>query len=109
MIRKFLMAFATVAVAAVTAGTAGTYKVDLPNSTQLDGQQLTAGHYKIDVVGNNAVFHNGKKEATVPVKVETASSKFGQTQYLYNHQPDGTLKLEQINVGGSHTTLAFSE
>ena len=109
MIRNFLIAFATVAAAAAMAATTGTYKVDLPDATEIHGTQLKAGDYKIDVVGDNAVFRHGKTETQIPVKVETGPAKFSQTQYLYNHRPDGTLGLEQINVGGSHTTLEFAE
>ena len=106
MIKKVLISFATIAVAAASAAT---YKVNLLEPTLVNGQELKAGQYKVDVNGDKAVFHNGKRATEAPVKVETAGEKFKQTSFRYDRNPDGKMKLQEIKVGGSNTTLVFAE
>jgi len=106
MIKRLLISFATIAVAAASAAT---YKVDLSEPLMVAGKQLPAGEYKIAVDGGKAVFHNGKQETEAPVKVETAGNKFKETTFRFDSAADGTRKLEEINVGGSHTSLEFGD
>ncbi|MFL6450394.1 MAG: hypothetical protein ACJ746_22340 [Bryobacteraceae bacterium] len=97
-----------VALAFLTAGlmtmSAATYKVSLHQDAVIDGKQVKAGNYKIEVKDNNtAVLTQGKKTVEVPVKTETAQSKFSSTQVQYT---DGN-NLQEIRVGGTNTKLVF--
>ena len=106
MIKKVLILFATLAVAAASAAT---YNVNLLEPTLLNGKELKAGQYKIDVQGDKAVFHRGKQTTEAPVRVETKGEKFRQTTFRYDRDPDGRMKLQEIKIGGSNTSLVFAE
>lgn len=106
MIKKVLISFATIAVVAASAAT---YRVNLLEPAVVNGQQLKAGDYKVDVVGDKAVFHSGKQATEAPVKVQTAGEKFKQTSFRYDRSQDGKLKLQEIDLGGSNTSLIFAE
>jgi len=105
MIKKVLISFATIALSAASAAT---YQVKLLEPTVVNGAELKAGAYKVDVEGNKAVFHIGKKVTEAPVKVETASDKFRDTSFRYDRE-NGKLKLIEMRIGGSATKLIFSE
>jgi hypothetical protein len=84
---------------------AATYKVSLHQDAVVNGKQVKAGSYKIEVKDNNtAILSQGKKNTVeVPVKTETAQSKFASTQVQYT---DGN-NLQEIRVGGTNTKLVF--
>lgn len=97
-----------VALAFLTAGlmtmSAASYRVSLHQDAMVDGKQVKAGDYKIEVKDNNtAVLSQGKKTVEVPVKTETAQSKFASTQVQYT----GGNNLQEIRVGGTNTRLIF--
>jgi len=108
MFKKFLISFATIAVAAASAAT---YHVRLVQDTLINGTELKAGEYKVDVLDKDskAVFHKGHATTEAKVKVENASSKFRQTTFRYDQEPNGKMKLQELNIGGSNTRLIFSE
>jgi|SRR5579884_2059083 len=108
MIKKVLFTFVTVAVAVASAAT---YHVRLLEDSTVNGNQLRAGEYKVDVLAdqNKAIFHLGKSATEAPVKVENASNKFHDTSFRYAKDADGKLKLQEVNIGGSTTKLIFSE
>src|SRR5438874_402378 len=97
------IAFALLSAGVMTMS-AATYKVSLHQDATIDGKQVKAGDYKIEVKENNtAVLKQGKKTFEVPVKTETAQSKFSSTQVQYT---DGN-NLQEIRVGGTNTKLIF--
>ena len=104
MIKKVLILFATLAVAVASAAT---YRVKLITPSVVNGTALKAGEYKVEVLDNKAVFTAGKQTAEAKVKVETADQKFGTTSSKYNQSPDGTMKLQEMKIGGSNTKLVF--
>jgi hypothetical protein len=102
MLNRIALAFLTAGV--MTMSAAGTYKVSLHQNVKVSGKQLKAGDYKIEVKDNNtAVLKQGKNTIEVPVKTETADSKFASTQIQYT---DGN-NLQEIRVGGTNTKLVF--
>jgi hypothetical protein len=102
MLNRIALAFLTAGV--MTMSAAGTYKVSLHQNVTVSGKQLKAGDYKIEVKDNNtAVLKQGKNTIEVPVKTETADSKFATTQIQYT---DGN-NLQEIHVGGTNTKLVF--
>jgi hypothetical protein len=108
MIKKVLISFATIAVAAASAAT---YHVRLLENSVVNGTELKAGEYKVDVLDNDkkAIFHKGKETTEAKVKVETANGKFHQTTMRYDRSTDGKMKLQEMNIAGSNTRLIFSE
>src|SRR3954454_12523589 len=102
MLNRIALAFLTAGV--MTLSAASTYKVSLHQDAMVNGKQVKAGDYKIEVKDNNtAVLKQGKNTVEVPVKTETAESKFSSTQVQYT---DGN-NLQEIRVGGTNTKLVF--
>ncbi|HZU24576.1 MAG TPA: hypothetical protein VFA04_03590 [Bryobacteraceae bacterium] len=95
------------ALAAAGLASAETYHVKLLDPTVVNGTELKAGEYKVDVADNKAVFHAGKKTVEAPVKVETAGGKFAATTLRYGAGADGKMTLQAIQLGGSRTRLVF--
>lgn len=101
MLNRIALAFLTAGVMTMSAAT---YKVSLHQDAMVDGKQVKAGDYKIEVKDNNtAVLSQGKKTFEVPVKTETAQSKFSSTQIQYTEGNN----LQEIRVGGTTTKLVF--
>jgi len=105
MIRKFLIVFTTLAVAVASAAT---YRVKLLQPTVISGTMLKAGEYKVEVGDNKAVFKAGKETAEATVKVESVNQKFTSTTFRYERGVDGSLKLQELKIGGSNVRLLFT-
>jgi len=105
MIKKVLITFATVAVAAASAAT---YHVQLLEPSMVNGNELKAGEYKLEVNNDTAVFKSGRKTTEAKVKVESANEKFGATSFRYDRSSDGRLKLQEVRIGGSNTRIVFA-
>ncbi len=99
--KKLILGFATIALAVASAAT---HKVTLFQTSNLGGQELKAGEYKIEVTDNKAVIKDGKKVVTTDVKVETEGQKFASTSIRYT---DGS-KVSEIRLGGTNTKLVFA-
>ncbi len=106
MIRKVLLSFAVVALAAVAS--AKSYTVNLSEPAVLGTTQFQPGEYKVEVVDQKAVIRNGKLHGEFPVKVETANSKYNTTTVRYSNG-DGKLRIQEIHIGGTTTKLVFNE
>ena len=102
---KKLMAFLTVAAMSVAAA-AETYKVTLFQESIVNGTTLKPGDYKVMVDGEKATIGSGKSKVEVPVKIETADSKFSSTSVRYQNG-DGKYRVKEIRVGGTSTKLVF--
>ena len=90
-------------VAGVATASAATYRVSLYQDSTVNGQELKAGDYKIEVNNNTATLKKGKQTVEVPVHEETAPSKFASTQLQYVENN----KLQEIRLGGTTTKLVF--
>lgn len=94
----------TLLAAGVMTANAASYRVSLHQDTVVDGKQVKAGDYKIEVKDNNtAVLKQGKKEFEVPVRTEDTQSKFSKTEITYTNGNN----LQEIRVGGTTTKLVF--
>ncbi len=103
MFNKIALSLVTVGVMAASAA-AGTYKVSILQDSIVDGKQVKAGDYKIELKDNNtAVLKHGKQTIDIPARAETAPSKFDTTEIQYTNNND----LQEIRVGGTHTRIIF--
>jgi len=89
------------------ASAAPVYKVTLTQPAVVAGSVVKPGDYKIVVNGEKAVLTSGKVTLEVPVKVETGKQKFAHTS-VESREEGGKILLEDIQVGGTTTTLIFS-
>ena len=94
--------FGLLAVGLLSAGEAN-YRVSLHQDANVDGKQVKAGDYKIQVKDNMAVMKRGKETIEVPVRTENSGSKFSSTQIQYA----GNNTVQEIRIGGTNTKLVF--
>jgi len=106
MIKTLLICFATIALAVASA--ASTHRITLYNDASVNGQQLKAGEYKIQVKEGTAVITSGKSTFETPVKVENSGTKFPSTSVRFGNE-NGSTTVQEIRLGGTTTKLVFSE
>lgn len=102
MVKKSILAFATLALAVASA--ASSYSVTFYQPVVVNGQTLKAGDYKVQYNSDKATIQQGKTVAEVPVKVETSTDKYAATTVRLN----GT-QVEEIRLGGTKTKLVFEK
>ena len=102
MLNKVMLAMVSACVITLSAAT-GVYKVTLFQDSVVNGQQLKAGNYKIEMKGDNtAVLKQGKQTVEIPAHLQTGSSKFGTTEVEYSNN-----SVQEIRVGGTNTKIVF--
>ncbi|HTX39561.1 MAG TPA: hypothetical protein VME43_31295 [Bryobacteraceae bacterium] len=110
MLRKFVLAFAILALAAAFAGTVPAHGpgcwITLLGPSAVQGTPLAAGDYHVTVNGDKATFVRGKLSFTVDVKVESEVKKFDSTAIRFTDIA-GKSNITEIRIGGSKTKLLF--
>ncbi len=101
--KRILLSFITVGVMAASAAV-GTYRVSLFQDSIVDGKQIKAGDYKVEMQNNRAILKHGKETIEVPAREETSPSKFSVTEVQYTNNND----LQEIRIGGTNTKIVFS-
>ncbi|MBV8834552.1 MAG: hypothetical protein JO217_13320 [Acidobacteriaceae bacterium] len=102
MLNKLFLGLVTFGVMTLSAAN-GTYKVTLFQDSVVDGKQLKAGDYKVELKDNDAVMKLGKQVIEVPARAETNPSKFSSTEIQYKDNNT----LQEIRVGGTNTKIVF--
>lgn len=102
MVKNFLLGFASIALAAASA--ASSYNVTFYQPVMVNGSQLKAGDYKLELKGDTAVIKQGKTETEAPVKVENDGQKYQRTAVRLNGS-----QVEEIRIGGTSTRLVFDK
>jgi len=104
MLKQMRISFA---VLALSVASAATFPVSLIEPAVVNGKELKAGDYLLEVKENSIVILKGKKPlAEVPAKIENTSKKFERTQVLYNENK-GKFSIKQIELGGTSTRLTL--
>lgn len=103
MIKQALIA---VAVFAVSAAGAETFRVTLGQPSVIKGTEFKAGDYSLNVKDNVVVILKGKQKVEVPATVESVDKKFKNTKILYSEE-NGKYLVKEIQVGGTKTKLLF--
>jgi len=110
MLRKFVLAFAILALAAAFAGTVPThgpsYNITVVQPTVVKGATLAPGDYRLTLDNGKAIFAKGKNAVTVDVKIESQPSKI-ETTALRLEDVGGQQTLKEIRIGGTKTKLIF--
>jgi hypothetical protein len=111
MVRKFLVAFAILALVVACAGTVpapgSSFRVNLTQPSVVKGSELKPGEYKLSLGVDKATFSAGKTSVEAPVKVETATEKFRSTAVRYITE-NGKAVISEIRIGGTTTRLLFN-
>ena len=82
------------------------YSIRLSQPAEVGGTELKPGDYKVQVEGGKATIKGEGKTIETNVRVEDGAAKFARTSVRYD-TADGKYKMEQIQVGGTKTTLIF--
>jgi hypothetical protein len=101
MVKNVLLGFVTAALAVASA--AGSYSVTFYQPVTINGTELKAGDYKLELKDNGmAVIKQGKTMTEAPVKVETENQKFSRSSVRING-----MQVEEIRLGGTTKRLVF--
>jgi len=104
--KKLLFIFCALALPAAYAADK-TFRFSLHEQATLNGTELKAGDYRVQIDGDKATIRVGNTEIDVAVKVETADHKFRDTMVALEG-PSGHHRLSEIDLGGSNTRIVFS-
>jgi hypothetical protein len=105
MFKRFVLAFA---ILGLTVASAESYRVTLSQPSKVEGKQLKAGDYRLNVADSKLTIVNAKESVEVPVKVKTGDTKFDSTSIRYTGAGD-KVSITEIRIGGTKTTLVFEE
>ena len=105
MFKKLVLAFAILGLAAASAAT---YRVTLSQPSKVEGKQLKAGEYRLNIADSKLTIVSGKESVEVPVKVQNGETKFDTTAVRYTGTGD-KVSIKEIRLGGTKTTLLFEE
>ena len=104
MLKKFVLAFAVLALAVASAAT---YKVTILQPSVVKGNALKAGDYRLNVQDDKVTIVNGKQSVEVPVKIENVEQKYDSTAVRYSDE-GGKTTISEIRLGGTKTKLVFT-
>jgi hypothetical protein len=93
---------------ALAANAASSYNVTLSERAVVAGKELKPGNYKIEVEGDKATIKSNTQAVETNVSIQNSDRKFSQTSVRYD-RGDGTYHLDQIQIGGTKTTLVFGK
>jgi hypothetical protein len=104
MLKRLVLAFAILGIAVASAAT---YKVTITRSSAVNGNELKAGDYRLNVQNDKVTIVNGKQSVEVPVKIENVEQKYDTTVIRYSDQ-GGKFTISEIRLGGTKTKLVFT-
>jgi len=107
MFRKFVLAFAILALAAAFAGTVPSvhsYRITLTQSAVVNGTELKPGDYRLSVDTSKITLVNGKTSVEAPATVEGVDKKFDTTAIRYTGKT-----IAEIRVGGTKTRIVLNQ
>lgn len=104
MLKKFVLAFAILAIALASAGTvpgSHNYTITLIQPAVVNGAQLKAGDYRLTVDVTKVTLVKGNQTVELSTaKVETAEKKFDTTAIRFVGE-----NLAEIRIGGTKTRI----
>ena len=97
---QLILTLVTLALASANAATH--YNLKLATAQWAGDKQLNPGDYKLEIIGDKAVFTTGKSVIEVPAAIQKSDRKFSGTSY---HASDS--KIVEIDLGGTNTKIVF--
>jgi hypothetical protein len=113
MVKKFVLIFAVLAIAAAIAGTLPTghsnYKITLFRPATLNGAEFKAGDcvLTLNFVDSKITLTQGKQSVVVPAKFESVDQKFDVTAVRLNND-GGKQNISAIEIGGTKTRVTVN-
>ncbi len=99
--KKIMFAVATFALTAFAAS--NTFHVTFDEAAWINGTQVKAGDYKLQIEGDKAVLKSGKTVVEAPAKMQTADHKYQSTGVVM----DSKGKVQEIQIGGTTDRIVF--
>lgn len=100
-----VMAMGLLLLSSLTAAAKDTHRVKLYNDGKLNGTDVKAGEYRLEVDGANATFFKGNKEvARAVVREEKGEKKIDRNSVLYR---DGS--ITEIRIAGKDSKLVLGD
>jgi hypothetical protein len=92
---------ATLALGIANAG--APYDITLLDSFSVGKAELKAGDYKLEMLGDKAVFTSGKKSVSIPATMGKSDQPFAATVFVSQRS-----KLKEIDLGGTQDKILFA-
>lgn len=105
MFKKLVVSFALAGLAVLSAAQ---YRLTLFEPSEVNGQVLKPGEYKLVVNGDKAVISRGKNKVEATVSVEKMDSKYSATSVRYA-SGGGKFAVQEIRLGGTDTKVVFGD
>ncbi len=86
---------------------AKTYTLTLFQPSVLNGTEMKAGEYKLDLNGDKIVIRGNKQKVEANVQVVTNDQKYSSTSVRYGNR-DGKYRIQEIRIGGTNTKLVVN-
>ena len=102
MVKNILLGFASLALAVASA--ASSYNVTFYQPVMINGSELKAGDYKLELKDKTAVIKQGKTATEAPVKIENDGQKFQRTAVRVNG-----MQVDEIRIGGTTMRVVFDK
>ena len=103
MVKNILFGFATLALAVASA--ASSYNVTFYEPVMINGSELKAGDYKVELKDDKtALIKQGKTVTEAPVTVENQGEKFQRTAVRLEG-----MQVQEIRIGGTTTRVVFEK
>jgi hypothetical protein len=104
VMKRFVLGFVILALGVASAET---YRFTLFQPSVVQGTELKAGDYKLDLQDSKVVIKSGRQSVEATVKVENSETKFTATTVRYTVE-NGKHSIQEIRLGGSKTKLVFN-
>src|ERR1700761_6447541 len=102
MVKNILLGFASLALAVASA--ASSYTVTFYHPVMVNGAELKAGDYKVELKDKTALIKQGKTVTEAPVTVQNDGQKYSRTAVQLNG-----MQVEEIHIGGTNTRIVFDK
>ncbi len=107
MLKKFMLAFAILALAAAFAGTVPSvhsYRITLVQTAVVNGTELKPGEYRLNVDTAKITLVNGKQSVESPAQLESVDQKYDTTAIRYTGK-----NIAEIRVGGTKLKILLNQ
>jgi hypothetical protein len=102
MVKNILLGLASIALAVAIA--ASSYNVTFYQPVMINGSELKAGDYKLELKDKTAVIKQGKTVTEAPVTIQNDNQKYPRTAVRLNG-----MQVEEIRIGGTSTRVVFDK
>jgi hypothetical protein len=103
LVKTLKLTFGLSVLALGISSAASAYKVTVYESVWVGGTELKAGDYKVEMVGDKAVFKMGKSTVEIPATFAANDQKYKVTALVTDHK-----QLRELEFGGTADKIVFA-